>query len=177
MLSDQLRALIENQVQSYFMNSDVKSLSISPEEATVYFYNRLSLILLGGADFRMLIKIHSNESDVAIMAKEALGAGDEVATVDFVKELANVLGGSVKRAIEAAELQVGLSLPLSIRGFDELFSEKTDENLSGFYRIYSGSQDFVIQVQVELLSPDARAQFEKIQFTSGDDSSGSLEFL
>jgi hypothetical protein len=177
MISDQLRVLLENQVKSYFLNSELKSASITSEDATVFFYNRLSLILLGGADFRMLIKIHSNESDIAVMAKEALGEGGDIAAVDFVKELANVLGGSVKRAMESAELQVGLSLPLSIRGFDELFSEKTDGNLSGFYKIGAGSQDFVIQVQVELLSPEAKAQFEKIQFTSGDESSGALEFL
>lgn len=177
MISEQLRVLLENQVKSYFINSEIKSAAISQEEATVYFYNRLSLILLGGPDFRMLVKIHSNESDIAVMAKEALGEGADIAAVDFMKELANVLGGSVKRAMESADLQVGLSLPLSIRGFDELFSENTEGNLSFFYKISSGSQDFIIQIQVELLSPEARTQFERIQFTSGNDSSGSLEFL
>ena len=178
MSSEQIGKLLESQIRTYFDNPEVRVESIEAKDARIFFYNHLSLILIGGGDFRMLLKIFSNKSDIYKMAETALGEiRSESAIVDFMKELANVLGGSIKRSMEASELQVGLSLPLSIKGFDELFSDQSRAAIQDVFQVSCQGQIFAVQVQVEFLTVEAKGQYDKIKFSSGDDSSGDLEFL
>jgi hypothetical protein len=63
----------------------------------------MALILIANSDFRILLKVHCNGSDVKSLAAKALeltGTSDE-GLPDFIKELANLLGGAIKRTLSA----------------------------------------------------------------------------
>lgn len=48
-------------------------------------------------------------------------------THDFIKEFNNLVGGALKLALDRQNLATGISLPVVTRGFDDIFSVKTDE--------------------------------------------------
>jgi hypothetical protein len=65
------------------------------ERGSELFYRHMALILIANSDFRILLKVHCNGSDVKSLAAKALeltGTSDE-GLPDFIKELANLLGG------------------------------------------------------------------------------------
>lgn len=153
---------------------------VTEKSENIYFYNWMSLILVANTDFRLLIKIHCNETDVRKMANEALQVVDtssKQAMIDFVKELTNLLGGAVKRSIEASSIQCGLSLPLLIKGFDELFSERTATADRAFYNLSTSGENFIIQIHFELLNDKASEILSQVKFSVGSESSGGFEFL
>lgn len=178
-ITQRMSDIIFEQVKAYFLNSSLESLS-TDDHKEIFFYSRLSLILVANADFRLLIKVHCNESDVRTLAKEALQyveQGRDDGLTDFIKELTNLLGGALKRTLEVSRIQIGLSLPLMIRGFDELFSEKIASTESSIFSFGRNGQKIVVQVQLDYLTDKAKGLLSQVDFSVGSDSSGGFEFL
>lgn len=178
-VTHRMKDIISEQVRSYFSNSSLNIQMIENKEETL-FLNRMALILVANSDFRLLIKVHCNECDIKSLAKEALQFSDvdlNTGLIDFIKELTNLLGGALKRSLESANLQIGLSLPLMIRGFDELFSEASSQSEVTVFSLGTPSQRILVQVQIDYLTEKSKETLEQVNFSSASDAGGGFEFL
>jgi CheY-specific phosphatase CheX len=85
----------------------------------------MSIILLSGGDLRLTLKVFFASHEIAVLAASVFGKSPNEITkeqcADFVKEFCNLTAGSVKTSLEEKGIQVGLSLPLVTRGFDDIF--------------------------------------------------------
>jgi CheY-specific phosphatase CheX len=83
---------------------------------------RLSAMIgLAGSDFRGLLRISCTHDGARMLAATLLGGeemvGDDASMVaDSLGELANMLGGTFKRAIDSSGVLIELSLPSVIEG-------------------------------------------------------------
>ncbi|MFZ3230788.1 MAG: hypothetical protein WA160_11330 [Pseudobdellovibrio sp.] len=178
-ITSKMSDIITDQVKNYFGNSTLESTQYQEVEQ-ILFYSRMSLILVANADFRLLIKVHCNECDVKSLAKEALQFVEhdlQSGLGDFIKELTNLLGGALKRSLEASQIEIGLSLPLLIRGFDELFSEKKASSESSYFSLGSSGQKIIVHVQLDFLNEKARQILANVNFSADANSAGGFEFL
>jgi len=85
----------------------------------------MALILLASESFRITLKVfYTPGSCRGLMSnkgKFATGEVSEAWIADFMKELMNMTAGSVKRYLNAMNVRVGLSLPLVMLGFDDIY--------------------------------------------------------
>ena len=89
---------------------------------------RMLLILVSGKALRITFKVHFNIKSTKKMASPIYGKSPEKIEIrqakDFIKEFCNLSAGYIKKIFEDQSLDVGISLPLVIRGFDEVFFER-----------------------------------------------------
>ena len=86
------------------------------------FGHWMSLILIAGANLRLTFKVHYTHPVIRKMASGILGASaTDAAVADFMREYCNLTGGAGKTLLEAKQVNMGLSLPLVTRAFDEVF--------------------------------------------------------
>ena len=104
----------------------------------------MALILVSGKALRMTLKVHFNIKSSKKMASPIYGKTPEKLEVrqakDFIKEFCNLSAGSIKKIFEDQSVDVGISLPLVIRGFDEVFFERQNKNsiIEDKFRIENG---------------------------------------
>jgi CheY-specific phosphatase CheX len=88
----------------------------------------MALILVSGKALRITFKVHFNIKSTKKMASPIYGKSPEKIEIrqakDFIKEFCNLAAGYIKKIFEDQSLDVGISLPLVIRGFDEVFFER-----------------------------------------------------
>jgi hypothetical protein len=70
-----------------------------------------------------------------------------------------------------------LSLPLLIKGFDELFSTKHPDSDSAFFRVGKEGQNLILQVRIEYLTGAGHEKLGALNIQSGSSGSGDFEFL
>lgn len=83
------------------------------------------LIGLAGEEFKGLLRVSANDSGSRLLAATLLGGeemlGDDPSMItDSLGELTNMLGGSVKRLIDATGAKIELSLPSVLEGEGEV---------------------------------------------------------
>lgn len=178
-LSHKIFEYFSDQIRPYFVN-DTITFEIMKDESEVFFQNWMSIILVSNSDFRLTIKVYCKESDILDMGRRAfLGIEDksEKAISDFVKELANLLGGTLKRALETSGVVSGLSLPLLVRAFDDLFFSKTPTSETFLAKYSSEGKDFMVQLYFEFMTSNSREKLLNLQITNPSVGSGEFEFL
>jgi hypothetical protein len=101
---------------------------------------------------------------------------------DTMKEYCNLIAGRVKRVLEDGHAKVGMSLPLTMRGFDRVYFEKVD-GVNGYDWEWmielgdTGSRVLFATAQVHLMD---RAAFEQLHLGAGpalDVRAGEVSFL
>lgn len=181
-----LFGFIHDQAKAYLGNNQITISGLS-NDSDIYLTNWMSMILIANSDFRIVVKIHYNDSDMQALAKSVLKS-DEIKITkktnvttsyleDFAKEFANLLGGSIKRSLDMCQFNNGLSLPLLVRGFDDLFSIPTVMSESYSRRLSDSGKSFIIQLYVEFLTSEAKAKLEQQQLQNPLSGSGEFEFL
>ena len=104
----------------------------------------MALILVSGKALRMTLKVHFNIKSSRKMASPIYGTTPEKLEIrqakDFIKEFCNLSAGYIKKIFEDQSVDVGISLPLVIRGFDEVFFERQskDSIIEDRFRIENG---------------------------------------
>tara|TARA_B100000683_G_scaffold248631_1_gene262026 strand:+ start:501 stop:1088 length:588 start_codon:yes stop_codon:yes gene_type:complete len=104
----------------------------------------MALILVSGKALRITLKVHFNIKSSRKMASPIYGINPEKLEIrqakDFIKEFCNLSAGYIKKIFEDQSIDVGISLPLVIRGFDEVFFERQDKEsiIEDKFRIESG---------------------------------------
>lgn len=111
------------------LNQDLASQEVKigePNRSGPIYGHRLGVILLAGPEIRLTLKAFFNIQDIQyILSRKmgrpvALGSGNLFD--DYVREYLNRLAGVGKRSLGESGLNVGISLPIVTRGFDEAFS-------------------------------------------------------
>jgi CheY-specific phosphatase CheX len=75
---------------------------------------------------------------------------------DFIKEFCNLSAGYLKKIFEDQAIDVGISLPLVIRGFDEVFFEKKEKPsiIEDKFRIENAGLGVICTNMVEVFNQD-----------------------
>lgn len=156
-----------------------------PPDAGPVFGHWMSIILLAGQGIRFTFKVHYQTKEVMTLAKSIISATDHTEELskaaDFMREYCNLLAGSLKASLLEKEVDLGISLPIVIRGFDDVFSEKKRSSAEYFHDSWalqaeSGKVICVLSVNVyanQLLDRLAKVTFNE---TTQDEAS-DMEFL
>jgi hypothetical protein len=148
---------------------------------------QMILIVISGAEMRLLFKIHFNnsEGDKLRRIKFSEPITDECVaaakTLDYMKELTNQVCGKVCRIFQLNDLVLGMCIPLSMRGFYELYTDYSSNEglLKKFGKAWQIKGDFgsfVCTAYVEIMNPEAVASVKILEEQASDDD-GELEFL
>ncbi|MES2824482.1 MAG: hypothetical protein V4732_12825 [Pseudomonadota bacterium] len=148
---------------------------------------QMILIVISGAELRILFKIHFNSSasDRLRRVKFRTPITDEriaaAKTLDYMKELTNQVCGRICRIFQRNELVLGMCIPLSMHGFYELYTDYAldDGKLKKFGDAWKINGDFgslVCTAYVEIMEPTAVTNLQYVdEEVSNDDD--ELEFL
>ncbi len=149
---------------------------------------QMILIVISGAEMRVLFKIHFNnsESDQLRRVKFRDQSTDErvaaVKTLDYMKELTNQVCGRICRIFQLNDLALGMCIPLSMHGFYEIYSDYTPNNdiLKKFGQAWRIKGDFgslVCTTYIEIMEPTAVANLQYVEEQASNNDDGELEFL
>ena len=148
---------------------------------------QMILIVISGPEMRVLFKIHFNNSEGAKLRQlkfqnhttdESVIAAN---TLDYMKELTNQVCGRICRIFQRNNLVLGMSIPLSMHGFYELYTDYTpsDGLLKKFGKAWRIEGDFGVlacTAYVELMESVAVSSLEYIDEEPSNDDD-ELEFL
>ncbi len=131
-LGEILRTASVSQV-SQFARCDKVDLVDITREYTVgqVLSNYMILVAISGSPLQMLFKIHYNEDDICALLRSKASNQDAAVPaqkiIDFMKELGNQVSGHVCRVFASHEIMLGISIPLSVRGYNEIYSEYSEK--------------------------------------------------
>lgn len=174
-----LSDILNDQLKGYFSNSNL-STKVNKNPDDVFYYQWMSLILIANPNFRIILKTHFNNSSVRALANEALQfaeIGPTQPLSDYMKELANLLGGAIKRSLEGSSINCGLSLPLVTYGFDEVFAERLEGSDSFHFNCGIEGTNITVQVYIEYLDVKFKEVISEVKFAVSKETSGGFEFL
>lgn len=109
------------------LKDKVKS-SLSFVEGKIHelpFHQHLVVSVLGCDYLNVLIRLNFNLKDAKILSSYSYGVSvDEInlaRTLDFMKELLNLIVGKVKKFLLKESIYLGSSIPISLPGFNDVF--------------------------------------------------------
>lgn len=91
------------------------------------------LILVSGEALRLTFKLHFEMKTAKALASRIFGSNPDSPladgqAIDYIKEYGNLIAGSVVTLMAPYGIELGISLPLSTRGFYEVFADYTEKN-------------------------------------------------
>lgn len=92
--------------------------------------NEMILVSVSGTALQLLFKIHFNYQQAQNRLKQTVHKGSaplSIKDIDFMKELGNQLCGALCRRLASQNLDAGLSIPLSTRGYCEAYADYTNK--------------------------------------------------
>ena len=172
-----------------FSNCDALELEELPNQYDLgqVVARQMTLIVISGAEMSVLFKIHYNSSESARLrsmkfcepfADEFVAAAK---TLDYMKELTNQVCGRICRIFQLNGVALGMSIPLSMRGFYELYTDYSpdDELLKKFgqaWRIKGSFGSLVCTAYIEIMDPKAVTNLQFLDEQEKDDDE-DMEFL
>lgn len=89
-------------------------------------YRDMALILLAGPEIHMMLKIFFNSNMQKEVIEATYGPIDDEKmvskySIDTLKEILNLIIGHLKQLLDKSGLHCEISLPIALRGYDELF--------------------------------------------------------
>lgn len=146
--------------------------------------SNMVFILVSGDALRITFKIHFNtrmakELAFRIFGGASAGELSEKQAIDYFKEYGNLVAGSVITLIGHVGVELGISLPLSTRGFYEVFSDYTETqypvvSFSDFWQLaVDGRHSLYCSALVEIL--DAHQLEKLVDFEIADEQSDDEE--
>lgn len=92
--------------------------------------NEMVLLSVSGPALQLLFKIHFNYQQAQSQLKQNVHKGSAplaIKDIDYMKELGNQLCGAFCRKLASHDIDAGLSIPLSTRGYYEAYADYTDK--------------------------------------------------
>ncbi len=93
------------------------------------FAHWMALILISGPQMNVIFKVQFKTQVAQKMAQSIYGIEEksisETQAGDFVREFCNLVGGHIKNTLRLNQVALQISLPLVVRGFDEIFFQPT----------------------------------------------------
>lgn len=156
-----------------FSGRENVTLSDLKNEPLVYAH-WMSLILLSGKALRIVVKAHYMSYSAKFFAKNVYKRDLSESNVsDFFKEYCNLVAGQIKLDLANNGVDVGMSLPVAARGFDEIFYSNAEGSIVDFWRLSCENKAIDCSAHVELFD-----DFQlKEGFSIDSNDKGTVEFL
>ena len=123
--------------------------------------SNLVFILVSGDAMRLTFKIHFDTRTAKYLAYRIFGGKlpDDISpkqAIDYFKEFGNLVAGSVVTLMAESNIELGISLPLSTRGFYEVYSDYSEKQYpiitySDFWALKVNGHDIFCSAQFEIL--------------------------
>lgn len=124
----------------------------------------MTVILVGNEKVRMMFRVFYGDKQMRSVLQDSLGLKiDKMPSHfvrDFMKEFCNQVAGRVKETFNSCEINIGISLPLVARGFDELvflYGSAREFSL-GRWALPIGKTQIICSVATEVIIPGALDQ-------------------
>ncbi len=137
----------------------------------------ISLILISGKQVRITFRIHFHTAAARELASGAFSAPTTKVSSeqahDFAKEFCNFCAGRIKHLLTANGYEVGISLPLTMRGFDQVFEEPSGETYAfeDRWMIVGDRETIFCSTLIESANPLAITKIPSL------DETGEVSFL
>lgn len=151
---------------------------LNPVSSKVLHAPCVANILIGNADLRMIFKIHFDYKSGEDLCRRYLKSDQlsEKKIDDFFLENCNLIAGKTKQFLIDNNLNVGISIPVLTRGFDELFFSfptNDDAYLEWHWDLRTDNKLIHCSLFVEIIG--------KIEIkdnnSNGESNEGEVEFL
>jgi hypothetical protein len=144
----------------------------------------VSLILLSSDQLRIFFKIFFDVQTIqTILEEKKISIFNEVEKEnmlkDFMREYCNLVGGYINATLEKLELQMTMSLPLALKGFDDFFFPFADSKNS-FEKQWSLKcldNQFFCTCLVEIFDAKSLENFRNFVPEPLDLKEGDVDFL
>ena len=126
-----LRTTAIEQVEQFVGGAHSQAVNIDQYTPGQVLANELVLLTISGAELQLLIKIHCGYQQVRsrFTSKDNNGSAPlTLQDIDFIKELGNQYCGAICRKLASQDVIAGLSIPLSTRGYYEIYADYTPKN-------------------------------------------------
>lgn len=148
---------------------------------------RITLIVISAPEITVIFKIHFNTEQAQYLRRLKFpDAGDEAAmavqNADYMKELTNQMCGRICRVFQQSQLALGMSIPLAMHGFYELYTDYTpsDSLLKKFGHAWQLQGDFGVitcTAQIDVVDANAVVNLQLEEEQTAADDEGEVEFL
>lgn len=154
-------------------------LDVRPEGPYLGYW--LGLILVSGPGCRIVFKCFFSAEDVRKVAANVYAKRPEDISLrqshDFVREFCNLTAGGLVKLFGNQGVSLGISLPIIIRGFDDIFYDAVSDSIRSYEDVWSvsdGSSSFVFGALVEIIDPNI---FNNVNFNMPDETSNEVDFF
>lgn len=145
-------------------------------------------ILISGDSLRLTLKVHFNirtarNLALRIFGGESAAAISERQAIDYFKEYSNLVAGCLVTAMAKLDIDLGISLPLSTRGFYEVFADYSENRhpavtCSDFWELRADDQSIHCSALIELLDVKRLAGLVDHEWLEEiDDDDQEVDFL
>ena len=130
-ISQVLRTTAIEQVEQFVGGARSQAVDIDQYTPGQVLANELILLTISGPELQLLIKIHCGYQQVQSRFTRKTNNGSAplaLKDIDFIKELGNQYCGAICRKLASQDIIAGLSIPLSTRGYYEIYADYTPKN-------------------------------------------------
>lgn len=149
--------------------------------------SRMAFILVSGDGLRISFKTHFNPGTARNLAYRMFGEASPAAlserqAVDYIKEYCNLVAGNIVTVCEGLRIELGISLPMSTRGFYEIFSDYGVKPhpaivFSDFWRLGALADEIHCSALLEITDSDLLAPLADYDPTVLQADDGEMDFL
>jgi hypothetical protein len=146
------------------------------------FGHLLTFIMLVGPAFRVSLKIFYGINEARRFSKARFSnletQLDDRIVFDFMKDFANLAAGAVKRSLGKIDLSVGIGLPLTTRGFDDVFAADglADGVYTDSWSLKSDQGEIICMLSLKVLE-DAKVAGIRWSPDQAVEETSEMEFL
>jgi CheY-specific phosphatase CheX len=140
----------------------------------VIFGQKIANIVIAGPELRLIFKIHfTDELGKSFFQKVLKLANSTSQSVeDYFLESCNLLAGRIKQLLSDKNTNVGISIPIKTKGFDDLFFNLAAQNAfctEWHWDLAVQELSIHCSLFVELLDINYKVEFEDVSETSTED--------
>jgi|GEM_PF-3193633 len=127
-----------------------------PSSDSIILGHWMPVIIISSAVMQITFKTHLMTMDGKIFSASSFKKNPEEMSsqqvLDFFKEYCNMVGGKIKWLLEFNQIASGISLPILLRGFDEVFfsHQETPYLFSDKWKITSNTASLTCSILIEL---------------------------
>ena len=110
---------VSKQALKGFTNREFEARQATGESLTYYQY--LASVIIGASENKILLTVHFWEDDAAVLTNDPRKMLEKSVKLDIFKEYLNIFSSRIKNAASQAGLDVGISLPFTVPGYQSCF--------------------------------------------------------
>ena len=148
--------------------------------------SNLVFILVSGEAMRLTFKIHFDTRVAKYLAYRIFGGKlpEDISpkqAIDYFKEYGNLVAGNIVTLLGKIDIDLGISLPLSTRGFYEIFSDCSERQhpitCSDLWELKTNGHELYCSALFEILNVRQLADLAAYEVVDEADDDGEMDFL